>query len=260
MCVKQFTRRDMVVGIAAAAFLLGALTIVGQSGRQRAKNAVCQANLGELGDAMSHFLSDHNDCYPNPWAWLVKTESPEAGYQRYCRWHDSRHPPDGPVWSYLAKEKIALCPSFAGLAKELGKWHPAHQSSIPVDPQFSYSMNHFLGSQSGTAAGGGLRSADITRSKEEVFVFAEENIWLRPGNSNVFNDTALCGDGREWFGTFHDAPRDDLNGGVVNAVFADGHVQKVRSGLVTTKDFASDRSQAEYGLFEKYAWPFEKAP
>ncbi len=260
MRAKQFTRKDIIIAVLTTAFLLGSLAAVGGSGRQRAKEAVCQANLQRLGEAMTRFLADHDDHYPSPWTWLIRTEAPVAGYQRYCRWHDSRYPPDGPVWLYLAKEKIALCPSFAGLAKELGKWHPAHQSSIPVDPQFSYSMNFFLGSQNGVAYDGGLKSADITRSKAEVFVFAEENVWPRPGNSSVFNDTALCGDGRDWFGTFHDAPPDDLNRGVVNAVFADGHVQKVRSGLVATEDLQADRRGAEYGRFEKYAWPFEKAP
>jgi prepilin-type processing-associated H-X9-DG protein len=256
----RLRKQDLVLLALGVALLICALVAVGGSGRQRAKEAVCQANLQRLGDAMTQFLADHDDGYPSPWTWLIRTEAPVAGYQRYCRWHDARYPPDGPVWLYLAKEKIALCPSFAGVAKELGKWHPLHQSSIPVDPQFSYSMNLFLGSPNRAAYDGGLKSADITRSKAEVFVFAEENVWLRPGNANVFNDTALCGDGREWFGTFHDAPPDNPNGGVVNAVFVDGHVQKVRSGLVVTEGLQADRSGAEYGVFEKYAWPFAKAP
>jgi prepilin-type processing-associated H-X9-DG protein len=253
-------KRDIVVLILCAAFLISALGAVGESGRQRAKEAVCQANLRQLGDAMSLFLGDHDDCYPSPWTWLVKTEAPELGYQRYCRWHDSRYPPDGPVWAYLAKEKIALCPTFAGLAKDSGTRHPLHRASVPVDPQYGYSMNVFLGSKTVGFLGGVVRSSEITRSKAEVFVFAEENMWQRPGCANVLNDTALPGDGREWFGTFHDAPPDDLNGGTVNVVFVDGHVQKVRSGLVVAKDFTADRSTAEYGRFEKYAWPFEKAP
>jgi prepilin-type processing-associated H-X9-DG protein len=154
----------------------------------------------------------------------------------------------------------ALCPVFASLAQQFGKSHPAHQGTIPVDPLFGYSMNAFLGTRNGTAPGGVLKSGEITRSRAEVFVLGEENMWARPGNTNVLNDTALCGDGREWLGTFHDAPLDNLNGGTVNAVFADGHVQKVRSALVSTRDFWGDKSGAEYGRFEKYAWPFEKAP
>jgi prepilin-type processing-associated H-X9-DG protein len=260
MHTRQFTKRDVAVAAVTTVLLACNFAAVGTVGRQRAKDAVCQANLQHLGRAMSLFLGDHDDCYPTPWTWLVKTEAPELGYQRYCRWHDARYPPDGPVWAYLAKEKIALCPTFAGLAKEFGKSHPGHRATIPIDPQYGYSMNAFLGSKSATFPGGVLKSAEITRSKAEVFVFAEENMWQRPGCANVLNDTALCGDGRDWFGTLHDAPPDDLNGGTVNIVFVDGHVQKVRSGLVVTKDLMADRSTAEYGRFEKYAWPFEKAP
>ncbi len=256
----RLRRRDIVVLILCAAFVLSALGAVGESGRQRAKGVVCQANLRQWGSAMSLFLSDHDDCYPSPWTWLIKTEAPEAGYQRYCRWHDSRYPPDGPVWAYLMKAKIALCPLFAGLAKEFGETHPGHRATIPIDPQYGYSMNAFLGSKTATSPGGVVTFSEITRSKAEVFVLGEENMWGRPGCVNVLNDTVLCGDGRDWLGTFHDAPSDNLNGGTVNAVFADGHVQKVRSGLVTAKDLWTDRRGAEYGRFEKYAWPFEKAP
>lgn len=253
-------KRELAVLALGGAFLVSVLGAVGESGRQRAKQTVCQTNLRQLGSAMSLFLNDHDDCYPSPWTWLVKTEVPVTGYQRYCRWHDPRYPPDGPVWAYLAKQKIALCPTFAALAKQFGPFHACHVATNPVDPQYGYSMNAFLGSKGATVPGGVVRSAEITRSKAEVFVFAEENMWMRPGNSNVLNDTALCGDGREWFGTFHDAPADDRNGGVINATFVDGHVQKVRSGLVVTKDLDTNRSAAEYGRFEKYAWPFERAP
>lgn len=255
---SQFTRLDAAV-LLLSLLLLWNLGTTGGSGRERARQSVCQANLRQLGDAMVLFLNDHEDRYPSPWTWLVKNEAPEMGYQRFCRWHDARHPPDGPVWSYAAKEKIALCPTFAGPAREFGRTHPAHMESIPIDPQFSYVMNAFL-SRTGTFPQGVTTPTQITRSRAEVFVFAEQNIWLRPGDSMGMNDTALCGDGRDWFGTFHDVPLELLNSGTINAVFADGHVQKVRSALAVTSDLQVDRTGAEYGRFEKFAWPFERAP
>jgi prepilin-type processing-associated H-X9-DG protein len=78
-------------------------------------------------------------------------------------------------------------------------------------------------------------------------------VWIRPGNSIVLNDTALSGDGRDWFGTFHNTPDGDLNGGTINAVFVDGHVQVVRSAL---REDLNDRSEMEFWRAEKYAWPF----
>ena len=60
-------------------------------------------------------------------------------------------------------------------------------------------------------------------------------MWARVACVNVLNDTAILPDGRDWFGTFHNTPDGDFNGGTINAVFVDGHVQAVRSGLRTTE-------------------------
>jgi hypothetical protein len=134
-------------------------------------------------------------------------------------------PADGPFWPYLKAEKVHLCPTFNVLAKSEGARHPSHDPANPIDPYYSYSMNAFLGSTNGTTPGGVLKRSRITRSAAEVFFFAEENMWARPGCSNVLNDNALCGDGRDWFGTFHGAKQGDWNGGVINLVFVDAHVE-----------------------------------
>lgn len=255
---RQYGRYDMLVVLFCILALCG-FAAIGGRGRERARVAVCQANLRQLGDAMSLFLNDHEDRYPSACAWLVKDLIPTMGYQRFCRWHDARYPPDGPVWAYVAKGKTALCPTFAGFAKRLGRYHACHMDAIPIDPQFSYVMNAFLG-PGGTLPPGVGTSAEITRRRAEVFVFAEENLWMRPGNSMVMDDTALRGDGREWFGTFHGVSRRLRNCGTINAAFADGHAQKVHSALVTTEDLQMNLSDAEYGLFEKCAWPFDRPP
>jgi len=101
----------------------------------------------------------------------------QAGYQRFCRWHDPRYPADGPFWPYLPADKVQLCPSFAVLAKAEGKSHPGHNSANPVVPYYSYSMNAYLGRKDGVKGGGVLKRSEITRSKAEVFFFAEENMW-----------------------------------------------------------------------------------
>jgi prepilin-type N-terminal cleavage/methylation domain-containing protein/prepilin-type processing-associated H-X9-DG protein len=66
-----------------------------------------------------------------------------------------------------------------------------------------------------------------------------------------------CPDGRDWFGTFHSTNSGDLNSGTVNAVFADAHVQEVRSALGKNP---SDREDMEFGRFEKYGWPYKEPP
>ena len=229
--------------------------------KEQAREMVCRGNLRQYGIAQALYLDDHDDRYPGAWNSLVKTESPVGGYQRYCRWHDPRYPADGPFWPYLKKGKVHLCPSFKVIAKSEGQNHPSHDPSIPVVPYYSYSMNNYLGtsptdpwaSRTDSKGRGGFRKrSEITRSKSEVFFFAAENMWLRPGCNWVLNDNALCPDGTDWFGTFHSAPSADLNAGTINAVFVDAHVQEVRSAL---KKDPTDTSEMEFGMFEKFGWP-----
>ncbi len=257
---KGFTLIELLVVIAIIAVLMAILMPALSRVKEQAREMVCQGNLRQYGIAQALYLDDHDDRYPSAWTSLVKTESPVGGYQRFCRWHDPRYPADGPFWPYLKKGKVHLCPSFKIIAKSEGTKHPSHVASNPVIPYYSYSMNAYLGSRSGAATGsegrgGILKRSEITRSNAEVFFFAAENMWLRPGCRWVLNDNALCPDGRDWFGTFHGTSQTDLNAGTINAVFVDAHVQEVRSAL---KEDTSDRSEMEFGRFEKYGWPHKQ--
>lgn len=262
MRIRGFTLIELLVVIAIIAILMAVMVPALQRVREQAQEMRCRANLRQYGIAQSVYLDDNDGRYPYAWTSLVKTESPVAGYQRFCRWHDPRYPADGPFWPYLSESKVHLCPSFKVLAKSEGARHPSHVASIPIVPYYSYSMNAYLGSKSGDPYGsgatnsaglGGVRKlAEITRSKSEVFFFAEENMWTRPGCIRVLNDNALCGDGRDWFATFHGAPRANLNIGTTNAVFVDAHVEEVSSAL---KEDPADTTEMEFGSFEKFAWP-----
>jgi prepilin-type N-terminal cleavage/methylation domain-containing protein/prepilin-type processing-associated H-X9-DG protein len=252
-----FTLIELLVVIAIIAILMAIMMPALQRVKEQAQEMVCRGNLRQYGVAQVMYLDDFDGRYPSAWTSLVKTEAPVSGYQRYCRWHDPRYPADGPFWPYLKDDKVHLCPTFNTVAKTQAQRHPSHDPSIPIDPYYSYSMNAYLGSKTGAAGGGVLKQSEITRSKSEVFFFAEENMWTRPGCSNVLNDNALCPDGRDWFGTFHGAKRNDWNGGTTNAVFVDAHVEKVRSGLQTDGNQAIYDDAEDY-RFEKYGWPFKK--
>jgi prepilin-type N-terminal cleavage/methylation domain-containing protein len=258
---RAFTLIELLVVIAIIGVLMAIMLPSLQRVKAQAQEISCRSNLRQYGIAQSMYLDENSGRYPEAWKSLVKTESPVSGYQRYCRWHDPRYPPDGPLWSYLKEKKVNLCPTFKVLAKSEGTRHPNHVASNPVIPFYSYSMNSWLGSKQGDPGGssltdsngrGGIRKrSEISRSKAEVFFFAEENMWGRTGNTNVLNDNALCPDGRDWFGTFHSASSSDLNTGTINAVFVDAHVEEVRSALGPDGEDLGK----EFGRFEKYGWP-----
>ncbi len=268
-----FTLIELLVVIAIIAILMAIMMPALQRVKAQAQEMTCRANLRQYGIAQAVYLDDHDARYPSAWRSLVRTESPVSGYQRYCRWHDPRYPADGPFWGYLPEQKVHLCPTFNVLAKTEAVRHPSHVASNPIDPYYSYSMNSYLGAKQGdpggsaaqdsTGRGGIYKLSEITRPKNEVFFFAEENMWMRPGNSNVLNDNALCPDGRDWFGTFHGAKRGDWNGGTCNAVFVDAHVESVRSGLQVTADNQADYTTADFfptRRYEKFGWPHKDPP
>jgi prepilin-type N-terminal cleavage/methylation domain-containing protein/prepilin-type processing-associated H-X9-DG protein len=247
-----FTLIELLVVIAIIAVLMGVMMPALNRVKAQAQEMRCQSNLRQYGIAMTVYSDDWDGKMPNAWTSLVETEKPVADYQDSCRWHDPRYPADGPFWPYLSSEKVHLCPTFATLAKTMADGHPDHDPSIPIDPYYGYSMNAFLGVGS-TAE----RIASITRSRSEVFFFSEENMWLRDGCDYVLNDNALCGDGRDWFGTFHGSKGGDWNDGSANAVFVDAHVAKVESAL---RGDVEDKSMMEYGKYERFCWPLRRKP
>jgi prepilin-type N-terminal cleavage/methylation domain-containing protein/prepilin-type processing-associated H-X9-DG protein len=254
---KAFTLIELLVVIAIIALLMGILMPALQRIKEQAQEVACRSNLRQYCLAAHMYTDDYNARFPNPSTCMVANPSPEDNYPSYCRWHDPRYPADGPLWRYIPAEKVNLCPTFKVLAKQMGAVHPYHNPEIPVIPFFGYAMNGFLGRSKIDDDKGALTLLDITRSRAEVFLFSEENMWERGGDTSVLNDNALMPNGRDWFGTFHGTRGSDLNGGSVNAVFVDGHVQEVWSGF--REDYA-DTSDREFGKFEKYGWPHKYPP
>ncbi len=250
---RAFTLIELLVVIAILAVLMAILMPSLQRVREQAKEMTCRNNLHQFALAQIMYVDDSDGRFVSAPTCLVGAK---LDYE-YCRWHDPSRPARGPFWPYVPEEKVRLCPSFKVLAKSMGADHPAHNPAIPIIPYFSYSMNGLLGTNKVDTDPGALKLTRVTRHHADVFLFSEENMWGRGGDDGVLNDNALIPNGRDWMGTFHSTNSGKPNGGTVNAVFVDGHVQEVRSAFV---EDITDTSNMEYGRFEKHGWPHNTPP
>lgn len=244
---RGFTLIELLVVIAIIALLLSILIPALGMAKTKAMNLLCQSNLRQYSIAAEVYLTNNKEYYPRAWVSLFSS-SPSGT----CQWHDENNfldsRPDlaGPLWPYLESQSVHLCPIFRRIGREFGGMHPGHNSSIPIIPQYNYSMNYMLG------PGYAKRRTNVRRA-HNTFFFAEENMWTTSGlNGYVLNDNALV---VLWsltlpsdrpppfidsFGFFHNSPKfgsfvgqswsalKDKDIGHTYASFVDGHVGAVR--------------------------------
>jgi hypothetical protein len=97
----NFAKKDVVVALGCVVFLLAGLGAVGDSGRRRAKEAVCLSNLKQWGTIWAMYTDDNNGYFP--------TRTGSSG-----RWITA-------LYDYYSKSpKICVCPMAKKYATELG--------------------------------------------------------------------------------------------------------------------------------------------
>jgi hypothetical protein len=143
--------------------------------------------------------------------------------------------------AYAGLRDLNLCPEFRRFAKNRGCENPGHLRSIRIEPQNSYTMNAYLGSE----RGGAVARLKAVRDPAAVFLFAEENSWtLRPDHpkfpvkeliaplsTRALDDTALlisATGAADSFATYHGASSSSPNSGWSHMIFVDGHSDYVR--------------------------------
>lgn len=221
---KGFTLIELLVVISIIGILTAILIPALGRAREQARFVVCKSNLKSYGVMAYMYVEDNDGTMPNAWTSFYNQRLEYRNEpHRYCRWHnpdyDLEKYPEyaGPFWTYLKGKGVHICPAFYKIAYRYGPNHPEHVSSVPIVPNYNYSMNSYLSNK---------RMTNVKRQSNIVF-FAEENLWITaPYNKYAFNDTAMC-IYEQWdsFGTWH-LTRDPEEG-VVNAVFMDGQVQTV---------------------------------
>lgn len=252
---QAFTLIELLVVIAIIGMLLAIMTPALKRAKEHMKFLVCKTNLKGFGTATVVYLASNDDTYPRCHTSVFNGDASVAGNPNYdpslpqvplnCQWHDARISPDvnpgfaGPLWPYVESMKACMCPTFKPFALTYGADHAGHQDSIPIEPQYAYSQNGFLG-RTGTDGHvyGALKGSEVVDTAGTL-VWVEETIWTIPGLTNyVLNDTCFftrhpkggfssdavtnLGD---CIATYHNTILQKRDEGVGNAVFADGHVQ-----------------------------------
>ncbi|MEJ5260361.1 MAG: prepilin-type N-terminal cleavage/methylation domain-containing protein [Anaerohalosphaeraceae bacterium] len=277
-----FTLIELLVVIAIIGLLLSILIPSLAKVKAIAWEVFCKNNLKQYAVVGKMYLNDYADTFPNAWNSIYRSVD-ENNHPRMCQWHDAVRNPDrrpdlaGRLYPYFGSwSDIHVCPTFERFAMAYGPEHygSCNPSIIPIQPQFGYSMNAFLGGFEPSLAAENHRlviKLSQVVSPATVFFFSEENCWFIYRNNQmvrygaVFNDNALCGaplhpqDPAAWtyttipdpdvnrfydcFASFHKTTLQKRNDGLANTVFLDGHV-----------DFVS------YKDTYKYARPMKQQP
>jgi prepilin-type N-terminal cleavage/methylation domain-containing protein len=213
-----FTLIELLVVITIISVLTAVGLPVMRRVREQGVETVCRSNLRQMTLSLKTYCGDHDGSFPDPHYIYHSPSSfwypgsPDERWKPYlacCRWHDARigfdslllqeHPElRGALLPYIGNMKIVRCTVGCRANLERGCNNACidcvHDPSIPIVPQYTYTMNVYLvsGIRTGRSATGDIgdpvdarthrwtqvrKEIHVTRSPSEVFAFGEENSW-----------------------------------------------------------------------------------
>jgi prepilin-type N-terminal cleavage/methylation domain-containing protein len=255
---RAFTLIELLVVIAIIALLIAILVPSLAMVKEKAKFIQCKVNLRSHFLAMSLYLNEGDDTYPDSFNSLyLRAEGLAVNPNLQCHWHDERINPsvnpqlEGPMWSYLQSSKASMCPTFKSYAKystdSTGKSHT--DDSTPFNPQYSFSQNAYLGHEDGVFKSTQVSNpSGIIQYVEETIFYISEGAPVQPLARHILNDTNFkARHPGDWslgdtVATYHQTTPEEKEEGMGNAVFNDGHTELVDprdTTLQGTREFRS---------------------
>jgi prepilin-type N-terminal cleavage/methylation domain-containing protein len=273
---KGFTLIELLVVIAIIALLLSIVMPSLRIAKDRAMEVLCENNIRQFGIGMFAYCNDNDGTLPDAEDWLLMNlvrGDPQSPYvvnpssllNFDCVWHNASITADGLIVRYLSSDEVRACPAFKRIALRRSNCAAgvSHNPAIPIEPQFTYSQNPFLGPLGYLKAQYYVRKITQLRSPSAVFAYGEENPYVLPSSNprplygkftvrvssaTPLNDCLLYSINpqsaksfiekygskydvppafTDCLGTFHRAKDTDGYLGYSKAVFADGHIQNV---------------------------------
>ena len=246
---------------------------------------VCSSYLSGYGRGVHIYLDDSDGVFPEANEWLYSQKSDSKDHPIGCRWHDRVMAPDGTIlrenpeyrgkmWEYIGEWGIKPCPTFRRYARSRGCENPKHNGDIDISPQYSYTMNGYLG----TTKEGGVLKVNEVREPSEVFFLSEENSWsLRPDHpkypvrwlsaplsTKALDDTALLisptPEAKDCFATYHRTSSGGLDRGSGHVLLVDGHVDLINAEDQLRKTMHGGKSILGPAGNLHWAWASETPP
>ncbi len=233
---EGFTLIELLVVIAIIALLMAVIMPSLNKVKQSARNVVCQTNLHQYGLAGLAYLNDNDEHFMDHWEWLfTKAEFNKYGGSGAGAWHDGRLEPNGTLWPYMETDDSHVCPSYMALAQKHADAR-AINTAIPIDPQYTYSMNGFFGPK-GSDAWAGIylvQKMHQVKRPSKVLYFCEEGLWQLPTYNQYFlNDTVMLSRSH----ASDSNPDGQLCDSLANFHKSKGSVDEMKAGKVGESNF-----------------------